>query len=553
MFPYPLVWPPLEEELAPFLKYCKGIVLNAGSGSRNIKLGEKDFGIDIIPENNPDIIADLHRIPLRDESVDTIVNIAVLEHTRYAWIVVQEFYRILRPGGYGIIAVPFLQPQHASPYDFIRFTSLGLRELMEYIGFEVVETDTVHHFGQTIAWLLWEYIQYNIPEESSWHFWETLLRNLSKGDLLGGNSPNTHNTEYIIVRKPGDCGIKQPHYLSALNSSDEKWFLHLLSCPKSRQPLHMTDNGFISQDGRFNYPFHYGKPYLFPCEGEFKLKLNHQSLLPEMVNNFEENEENEENIITSIPAKPVLPKIKDKSPTSAKTFSLKFKSDVVKLFPNNPPNEIAVLVTLEYEGIFKNGGVGTYYKNLAKRLNQQGWYNILLVADLNHGDSQGNSEFEEVKNIFSLSQLPSFVNLSPLHQSMLNEVKDRSYEYTSLGCLFFLQAIESQFPQSKVYVEFHEMSGIGYHSIQGKNGGILGSNCLNSITMHSGHEWVYEANEKYPIDYPEYFWLISNYEQFTFENADLTFFPSHFLTNRVNSYGWRRDDIIHQPNFIPIL
>jgi uncharacterized protein YbaR (Trm112 family) len=276
IFPYPLVWPSLSYELAPFLKYCQGIVLNAGSGQREIELGERNFGIDIVPDNNPDIVADLHRIPLRDESVDTIVSIAVLEHTRYAWIVAQEFYRVLRPGGFGVIAVPFLQPQHACPYDFIRFTSNGLVELMEYVGFEVVETQHVHHFGQTLAWLLWEYLQYNKPWKITWPFWSRLLNLLSKGKILGGDSPNTHNTEYVIVHKPGDSSAQSPHYLAALTLSRETkdWFFPLLACPRTRQPLHRVEDCLISEDGQHNYAFKDGKPYLFPSEGEFRIKVN---------------------------------------------------------------------------------------------------------------------------------------------------------------------------------------------------------------------------------------------------------------------------------------
>lgn len=286
MFSYPLVWPSLEEELKPFMKYCTGLVLNAGSGSRDIKLGDRDFGIDIVVENNPEIIGDLHRIPLLDESVDTLVSIAVMEHTRYAWVVAQEFYRVLRPGGYGIIAVPFLQPQHACPYDFVRFTGRGLTELMEYVGFEVVETKPVHHFGQTIAWLMWEYLSYNQPKKITWMFWEKLLKRMSLGKIFGGDSPNTHNTEYVIVKKEGDSSVKHPHYLEALTKSEEeKWYLPLLSCPKSREAIKVQGDCLVSENGQYTYNFEGGKPCLLPTEGEFKLRLKKDDSLGTVVSN----------------------------------------------------------------------------------------------------------------------------------------------------------------------------------------------------------------------------------------------------------------------------
>ena len=558
MFPYPLVWPSLEEELAPFLKYCQGIVLNAGSGTRGIKLGDRDFGIDIVPENNPDIIGDLHRIPLLDESVDTVVNIAVLEHTRYAWIVAQEFYRVLRPGGYGVICVPFLQPQHASPYDFVRFTNRGLRELMEYVGFEVVETSNVHHFGQTIAWLLWEYLQHNVPDQSSWSFWGTLIKEMSLGHIFGGDSPNTHNAEYVIVSKSGDSSIKQPYYLEALTKNEsEKWYLPLLSCPKTRQPLHFQGDRLISADGQHHYSFQDGKPYLLPTEGEFKLKItedNHNLQVvappPESVaSSHNQSEQPDHQNLNNHQNKLEL----RKNPlTSDKNFTLNFKSQITKLFPQTNPPKIAVLVTSEYEGIFKNGGVGTYYKNLATRLDKQGWYVILIAADF-ESNYQGESPLSEVKHIFSNNQLKSSVNLQSIHTSILDLdlVQNNWFDYLSFSCLFFLQAIENHFRNSKIYVEFHEMSGFGYRSLEAKQSKILGNNCLIAVTLHSGHEWVYEANEKYIVEYPPLVWQASAFEQFSFENADLAFFPSHFLASKVKSYGWETKSGINMPNYIP--
>lgn len=262
IFSNPLVWMPLIEEISPFRKYCYGIVLNAGSGQRSIQLGEKDLNIDITEWNKPDILADLHHIPLLDESVDTIVSIAVLEHTRHPWEIAEEFYRVLRPMGYGVIAVPFLQPQHDFPGDYIRFTENGLIEIFKDAGFEIIETSYVHHFGQTLAWLLWEYLQFHPPHKLTWFFWQTLIRHLSLGNLLKGDSPNTHNTHYIVVRKLGDYSIK-PHYMEALANQDEKkWFFPLLACPITKQPLYIKDNSLVSEDGKFIYGFQENIPYL---------------------------------------------------------------------------------------------------------------------------------------------------------------------------------------------------------------------------------------------------------------------------------------------------
>jgi Methyltransferase domain len=261
----PIVWPKLEQELAPYLKYIKGIVLNAGSGKREIQLGERDLNIDIVPSNKPDILGDLHVLPLQDMAVDTIVSIAVLEHTRYPWIVAKEFYRVLRSGGYGVIAVPFLQPQHACPHDYVRFTEQGLVELMKYVGFEIIETGHVHHFGQTIAWQLWEYLKGRKTSQWTLPFWWVIVNQLSKGNIFKGNSETTHNTHYVIVHKPGEIVDSAAANATLLNNSDPKnWFYPLLLCPETSQPLHVLNERLVSQDGRFSYDIEDNIPYLLP-------------------------------------------------------------------------------------------------------------------------------------------------------------------------------------------------------------------------------------------------------------------------------------------------
>ncbi|MEB3308988.1 MAG: methyltransferase domain-containing protein [Snowella sp.] len=542
IFSYPLVWPSISDELEPFLKYCKGIVLNAGSGNREIQLGQKNLGIDIDTNNNPDIVADLHRIPLQDESVDTIVSIAVLEHTRYAWIVAQEFHRVLRSGGFGIIAVPFLQPQHACPYDFIRFTRNGLTELMEYVGFEIIETQSVHHFGQTVAWLLWEYLQVNRPRKITWPFWYFLINQLSKGRLLGKDSPNTHNTEYVIVHKPGDGSVRSPYYEKALSNLDSPdWFFPLLACPQSYQPLYSQGDHLVSVDGNFTYSFREGRPHLFPGDGEFRIQ----------VENLVNSSKQEHNPITANTQNPLNSQNELLNNFSEKSFIVDFQSSLKDIFPQSTPPKVAILATTEYEGIFKNGGVGTYYKNLAKVLDADGWYLILLLCDPQPTPID-LTRHPELKHIFLTSEIEQCLNLKPIHSSMLAESQPIWFDYQSVCCLFFIQAILTQFKNSQVYVEFHEMSGIGYRTIQAKQAKCLEENCQVAVTMHSGHEWVYEANEKLVYEHNlDGLWKVCHYEQASFEDADLTFFPSHFLKNKVESYGWYNHKAKHMPYFIP--
>ena len=551
-FQYPLVWPSLLEELSPFLQYCTGIVLNAGSGSRKIKLGEKDLRIDIDSANDPDIVGDLHRIPLRDESVDTIVSIAVLEHTRYAWIVAEEFYRILRPGGFGIIAVPFLQPQHACPHDFIRFTGNGLTELMQYVGFDVVETKSVHHFGQTLAWLLWEYFQVHKPWKIAWPLCYYFIRQLSSGKLLGQDSPNTHNTEYVVVYKSGNSSTPHSYYLEALASSDSsQWFFPLLSCPKSNQPLHYQQGNFVSSDGRFTYEVQQGKPHLFPDDKEFRVKINFPSSCFDFSLSSPQSSESPHRLSYQSSTPPTQ-NYKSDNIISEQSFTVEFISDLSEILSQVIPSKVAILATTEYEGIFKNGGIGTYYKNLAKSLAKDEWYIILLLCNSQSEDID-LTKFSELKHIFLTSGIETYINLQPVHSSILSEVQSNWYDYQSFCVLFFIQAVASQFKQSSIYIEFPEMLGLGYRTIQAKQAQYLSGNCKVGVTIHSGHEWIYEANEKDVNDDLDLLWNVCYCEQSSFEDPDLAFFPSYFLKSKVESYGWMNQRSIHMPYFIPLV
>ncbi|WP_254721869.1 methyltransferase domain-containing protein [Kovacikia minuta] len=44
-------------------------------------------------------------------------------------------YRVLKPGGWCIGSVPHVSPVHLEPFDFRRYTDLGLKQLLEKAGF----------------------------------------------------------------------------------------------------------------------------------------------------------------------------------------------------------------------------------------------------------------------------------------------------------------------------------------------------------------------------------------------------------------------------------
>ena len=88
-------------------------VLDLGAGNRRRAPNVINLEIEATPEI--DILADGHLLPFKDNTFDAVISEAVLEHVYSPDTVVSEVYRVLKPGGYICVAVPFLQGYHALP------------------------------------------------------------------------------------------------------------------------------------------------------------------------------------------------------------------------------------------------------------------------------------------------------------------------------------------------------------------------------------------------------------------------------------------------------
>ena len=79
------------------------------------------------------------KLPVADAIADVVLMNQVLEHVNCPDQSFAEVARVIKPGGMFIGSVPHVSPVHLEPYDFRRYTDLGLRQLLQKHGFRVVE------------------------------------------------------------------------------------------------------------------------------------------------------------------------------------------------------------------------------------------------------------------------------------------------------------------------------------------------------------------------------------------------------------------------------
>lgn len=97
-------------------------------------------------DSKVDCFFDGRTLPFANDQFDAVVSFEVFEHVFHLPELLGETYRVLKPGGELLISVPFLWPEHEAPHDYARYTSFGMKSLLEDAGFEVVEIKKTGNF-----------------------------------------------------------------------------------------------------------------------------------------------------------------------------------------------------------------------------------------------------------------------------------------------------------------------------------------------------------------------------------------------------------------------
>lgn len=137
----------LYGNIAALAKNITGKTLDVGCGQKPYKdlfNSSEYIGLEIDSEENrksknADFFYDGTRFPFLDAEYDSMVLNEVFEHVFNPDEFLCEVSRVIKPGGLLLLTVPFVWDEHEQPYDYARYSSFGIKYLLEKHGFLIVE------------------------------------------------------------------------------------------------------------------------------------------------------------------------------------------------------------------------------------------------------------------------------------------------------------------------------------------------------------------------------------------------------------------------------
>lgn len=169
---------PYDENIVEIIgEFEEGLVLDCGSGRRDVYY-QNVINFEIVEYDTTDVLGVGEVLPFRDNSLDAVISIAVLEHVRDPFMCAREIIRVLKPGGVLYCSVPLLQPLHGYPHHYYNMTHQGLANLFD-AGIDIKRQDVMPHTGPiwSLTWIVSRWLAQLPPNAAA------EMRNLKLSEL----------------------------------------------------------------------------------------------------------------------------------------------------------------------------------------------------------------------------------------------------------------------------------------------------------------------------------------------------------------------------------
>ena len=148
-----------------------GRMLDFGCGSKPYKTlinVDEYIGVDFQGQGHSheneqiDVFYDGKTIPLESNTFDSVLSTEVFEHIFNLEEMIAELHRVMKPGAVMLITTPFIIAEHEAPNDCNRYTSFGIKNLMQRNGFEIVHYEKLGTSVQTQMQIFLSYLDSSV-------------------------------------------------------------------------------------------------------------------------------------------------------------------------------------------------------------------------------------------------------------------------------------------------------------------------------------------------------------------------------------------------------
>ncbi len=170
------------------------------------------IGIDLPGNKNADVFVDLknNRCDLENNSCDIVLSIQVLSNTSNPKQYLKECFRILKPKGKLLLSSHGHWPYKPDPFDYGRWTTMGLKLEIENAGFKLIELKGMMGLLSTSLQIFQDAVLTSVPYKKIWggifsFFMQRLIQlsewYISKSDILKQQVDKDACVYFVVASK----------------------------------------------------------------------------------------------------------------------------------------------------------------------------------------------------------------------------------------------------------------------------------------------------------------------------------------------------------------